>query len=837
MQVFRSILYRCVLLAAVVFSMAWTANTASAQRIVIQGTQRVDSETIRSYFNGTSQARINQAVKELYATGLFADVKVTRSRGAIIVAVRENQLINRVAFEGNSKVKGSVLAGEVQSKARGSYSPNTVQADIQRIRDVYRRAGRGAAAVTARTVPLPNGRLDVVFKIKEGSKTGVREIIFIGNKAVSGWRLRNLMQTTEMNLLSWFKNSDVYDPEKISADLERIRRYYLRRGYADFRIVGSDARFSEAKKGWIVTFTFEEGPLYKISSVTVDSRIRDIDPKDLRRAVGISRGDTFNGTKIEKAVEALTRKAAGKGYAFAVARPRADRNPGNRTIALSLTMEEGARVYIEQIVVRGNTRTRDYVIRREFDVGEGDAYNKVLIDRAERRLNNLGFFKSVSITNQPGSAPDKVIVVVNVVDKPTGSFGISGGYSSLDGFVGEVSLSESNFLGRGQFVKVSTTIGQRKQGVNLSFTEPYLFGYRMSGGFDIFHSQTRNSRFALHESSVTGGTLRIGVPITDEFSVGLKYSLYNTKITLPNTATRPYNDCSVPIPGVTGVVGSGIAPPGVPNDPLLANFVTGGTTCITNGEASLAIKEAVGSRLTSLVGVNFTYSTLDNNRNPTSGLLARAGLDVAGLGGASRFIRGTASLTYFYPVWDDVTLFVKGQAGHMRSFGGNRLRVIDNFNNGSNIVRGFAPNGLGPRDASGGIDINGSALGGTTFFGATAEMQFPIFGMPKELGLRGAIFADAGTLFGYNGRTNFSSLLGLPPNSPCAPALINAAGIPYTQSNCLTVQDSRKIRSSVGVSILWKSPLGPIRFDYAYVLSKAAGDRTQAFRFSGGGSF
>jgi outer membrane protein insertion porin family len=692
MQLFRSLMCRFAFVAMVVFSVSWTANTAAAQKIIVQGTQRVDAETIKSYFNGTSQSRINQAVKELYATGLFADVQVTRSRGAIIIRVRENQLINRVAFEGNSKIKGAVLAGEVQSKARGSYSPATVQADVQRLKDVYQRAGRGNASVSARTVPLPNGKLDVVFTIKEGSKTGVYSIKFIGNRAISSWRLRNLMQTTEMNFLSWFKNTDVYDPEKISADLERIRRYYLKNGYADFRVIGSDARYSEARKGWILTFTFDEGPQYKIRSVTVVSRIPDINPRTLRRAVRVSKGQTYNGTEVEKSVEALTREAARKGYAFAVARPSANRDPATRTIDLSLTMEEGPRVYIEQIIVRGNTRTRDYVIRREFEIGEGDAYNKVLIDKAQRRLNNLGFFKTVSITNQPGSAPDRVVVVVNVEDKPTGSFGVSGGYSTQDGFVGEVSLSESNFLGRGQYVKIATTLGQRTQGVDLSFTEPYFMGYRMAAGFDLYHRRTRNSRYSLYESTVTGGTLRVSVPITDEFSVGLRYSAYNTRITLANTPSRPYNDCTSPIVGVTpGTAGSPFPDPSLPGS-------TDAVTCMTNGEASLAIKEAVGSRLTSMAGITFSYSTLDDPRNPTSGLLATSNFDIAGLGGTSKFVRATGTLAYFYPVWDDVTLFAKLQGGHMRPIGGYKLRIADNFNIGSNLVRGFAPGGLGPYD-------------------------------------------------------------------------------------------------------------------------------------------
>ncbi|HEY8580678.1 MAG TPA: outer membrane protein assembly factor BamA, partial [Beijerinckiaceae bacterium] len=469
------------------------SDGALAQTIVVQGSQRVDAETIRSYFAGTDQARINQAVRDLYSTGLFSDVRVRRDGGRIVVQVVENSVINRVAFEGNSKVKSDMLLAEVQSRSRGAYNPSTVQADVERIRDIYRRAGRGAANVTPRTVTLPNGRIDVVFTIDEGGKTGVRAIEFVGNQAYSSYRLRNIMQTTEMNWLSWFKTSDVYDPDKIAADLEALRRFYLKNGYADFRVTGSDAQYDPAREGYVVTITVEEGAPYRVGAVNVESRLGDIDPQALRQVVRVSPGEVYNADAVEKSVEAMTREVARRGYAFSTVRPRGDRDPATQTVNLSFVVEEGPRVYVERIVVRGNTRTRDYVIRREFDLGEGDAYNRVLVDRAERRLNSLGFFKTVRITNQPGSAPDRVVIMVDVEDQPTGSFGISGGYSTQDGIIGEVSISESNFLGRGQFVRAAATLGQRTRGIDLSFTEPYFMGYRMSAGIDLFHKQNIKS--------------------------------------------------------------------------------------------------------------------------------------------------------------------------------------------------------------------------------------------------------------------------------------------------------------------------------------------------------
>ncbi len=823
-------------LAVILGAAGGLAGPAAAQTIVVQGSQRVDAETIRSYFAGTDQARINQAVRDLYSTGLFSDVRVRRDGGRIIVQVVENGVINRVAFEGNSKVKSDILLAELQTRSRGAYSPPTVQADVERIRDVYRRAGRGAANVTARTVDLPNGRIDVVFTINEGGKTGVRAIEFVGNEAYSAYRLRGIMQTTEMNFLSWVKTTDVYDPDRISADLEAIRRFYLRNGYADFRVVGSDARYDDSRQGWVVSISVEEGAPYRIGSVSVDSRIADVDSAVLQAAVRLRAGDWYNGDLVERSVEAIQREVARRGYAFASVRPRGDRNPSTQSVSLSFVVEEGPRVYVERIVIKGNTRTREYVIRREFELGEGDAYNRVLVDRAERRLNGLGFFKKVRIVNEPGSAPDRVVVVVDVEDQPTGSFGVSGGYSTQDGIIGEVSISESNFLGRGQFVRASATIGQRTRGANLSFTEPYFLGYRMAGGLDLFWRESINSQYALYDTASIGATARVGIPLTEQFSMGLRYSIYQTDITIPNDSRRPYNDCTDPITGVTpGTTGASAA---VATSPGVA-----GNNCMTNGEASLAVKQAEGAWLTSAVGSTFSFSTLDNARNPTSGLYAELRTDVAGAGGDAKWVRGTGDLRYYYPVWENVTLIARAQGGHIAAYGDGELRIVDNFNLGPSLVRGFAPGGIGPRDASVGIGNRTAALGGTSYYGASLELQFPIFGLPREVGLRGAIFADAGSLFGYNGRTDFSGLV-----AACSGSTPPCIGGVNPQSGTLTVKDENKIRSSVGASLLWASPLGPIRFDYAFALSKVegvvgtdgirrGGDVTQAFRFSGGSSF
>ena len=481
-------------IAVTVVALAWLAGGTfaayAAAGVSVQGNKRVDSETIGGYFTGTDQASINKGVKDLYATGLFSDVRVSRVGDRVVITVTENNVINRVAFEGNSAVKTETLTTEVQSKSRGPYSKAMVDADIERIKDVYRRSGRAAASVSARTVDLPNGKLDVVFTIDEGGKTGIKAINFVGDQVYSPGKLRELMETTEMNYLSFFKTSDVYDPDKIASDLERIRRFYLKNGYADFHVVGSDAQFDPEQGGYIVTITVEEGVQYTVAAVNVDSHLPDIDGASLLPLVRLSPGEIYNGDMVEKSVDALTKEVGKHGYPFTQVRPRGDRDPATRTVTIAFVLEEGPRVYIERIDVRGNTRTRDYVIRREFEIGEGDAYNRVYIDRAERRLNNLGYFKKVKITNEPGSTPDRVIVVVDVEDQPTGSLSLSGGYSTSDGFIADVSVTETNFMGRGQYVKLGVSEGQYSRGVNFSFTEPYFLGNRIAAGFDLYAKQS-----------------------------------------------------------------------------------------------------------------------------------------------------------------------------------------------------------------------------------------------------------------------------------------------------------------------------------------------------------
>jgi outer membrane protein insertion porin family len=749
-----------------------------------------------------------------------------RPAGQRAVAARTGPVINRVAFEGNSKLTRDSLQTVVLTRARTPYDQASVDADVERIREAYRQSGRGLATVQPRTVELPNGTVDVVYTITEGSKTGIQEIRFVGNQAYSAGRLRDLMTSSESNFLSFIKTNDVYDPDRIANDEELIRRYYLKNGYADFRILSTDVQFDTARGGYVITITVEEGRQYRVADVSVDSRVGGVDPDRLRRQLSTGAGDVYNAEAVERSLTAMTTEVNRQGNPFAQVRPVGQRDPATGTISLGFVVEEGPRVYIERINVRGNTRTRDYVIRRELDLGEGDPYNRVLIDRAERRLNNLGYFKRVRISNEPGSSPDRVVMNIDVEDQATGAFAVSGGYSTADGFIGEVSVTESNFLGRGQFVRIAGTAGEKSQGVDFSFTEPYFLGYRMAAGIDLFSKFSDQTQYSRYENRVTGGQLRLGLPITEEISVTLRYSLFEQDLKIPNTFKKPYNDCSAPLPEYTL-----LNPDGTANR----------TFCEGNGEASIAIKESVGRTLTSLAGVTLNYNTLDNFKSPRNGFYVEVKPDIAGLGGDSKYFRVTADARYYKEVFEDIVGIVRVQGGHISGFGGEDLRIVDHFFLGPSLVRGFAPSGIGPRDVSSG-DSRSNAIGGTTYFGASAEVQFPIFGLPRDLGLKGAVFADAGTLFDYKGSRGFDVNRNGTLDCAAATALL-------VQPECVQVRDKNTVRSSVGASILWNSPLGPLRFDYAVALTKdkgdfnpltgekVGGDRTQAFRFSGGTRF
>ena len=816
-------------LAGLLVSSPAVAQTVSS--IQVEGNRRVEVETIRSYFKPGPGGRLDQGslddgLKALIETGLFQDVKINQAGGHLVVTVIENPVIARIAFEGNKKVKDEQLSAEIQSKPRGTLSRPMVQSDAQRIAEIYRRSGRYDVHVNPEIIEQPNNRVDLVFTITEGSKTGVRSVEFIGNNAYSSYRLKDIIKTHESNLLSFLGGGDVYDPDRVEADRDLIRRFYLKHGFADVQVVAALTEYDPEKKGFLVTFKIEEGQQYRVATVNFASSISTLDGNSLRSFSRVDVGSLYNAEALEKSVEEMQIEASRRGYAFAIVRPRGDRNFEAHTVSIVYSIDEGPRTYIERINVRGNTRTRDYVIRREFDISEGDAYNRALVDRAERRLKNLDFFKSVKVTTEPGSSSDRVILVVDLEEKSTGDFSVSGGYSTTDGALAEVSISERNFLGRGLFAKASVTYGQYARGYSLSFVEPYLLDYRVALGLDFFQRQQLANSFISYGTSTLGFSPRLGFALREDLSLQVRYSIYQQKISLPGYLANCNNDPTSPFfnPSPAYALANGIS---------LAS--TNGLGCYADGEASLPVRKelAGGQTLTSSVGYSLDYNTLDNNKNPTDGLLIDFKQDFAGVGGDVTYLKSQIDAKYYTPLVSDIVGLIHVQGGMLNKVGNNELRMLDQFQMGPNLVRGFAPNGIGPRD------INpfgtGDALGGTKYWGASAELQMPFWFLPKEVGLKGAVYADAGGLFDYQGPTSwaFTNEVNL---AGCIPANPNP---PVSSGTCTGLQfdNGNVVRSSVGVGLIWASPFGPLRFDYAVPLTKGKYDRVQQFKFGGGTSF
>jgi outer membrane protein insertion porin family len=753
---------------------AWAQNSATAREtIAVEGNRRIDADTVRSYFHPNADGRYDEAardaaLKALLATGLFDDVRIAQTGDHLVVKLTEAKVIERVAFEGNKKIKDENLTAVVQSKARGSLQRATVQGDVERIVEAYRHVGRDEVKVVPQVIDRGNDRVDLVYTITEGQKTPVRQINFVGNHAFSGRQLNAVIKTSPTSVISFLTGSDTYDPDKIDDDRERLRNYYRNHGYADAKVGTARAEYDPATKGFTLTFTIDEGPLYHFGDIGITCNVPGLDAAKLRPLLVARNGALFDGSALDKSDDALAAEMAKLGYPFAHAVPRSVNHPETGRTDVSFVIDEGARAYIERIEIHGNTRTRDYVIRREFDIAEGDAYNRTLIDRAERRLKNLNYFKSVKITTKPGSASDRVVLDVETVDQATGDFSISGGYSTTDGWLGEVKIGDRNFYGTGDNVQASMTYGQYTQGVELSATDPDLLGNHISGGVKLFYRQTIPSTYQSYGTDSYGTTLSMGTPITEQTNVLWRYSLYDQKVTLPST--------------------------------------------VSASTESLPIQQAAaaGRQLVSSVGDTVTYSTLDNNKLPTSGLRSQLSQDLAGLGGDVRFLRTTEDVRYYQQLGGDLVAMVRGQGGYITGWGGSQVPLMNSFFGGPSLVRGFAINGFGPRDLTPGSTMDN--VGGSMYWATTAELQSGIPGVPDEYGLRGSTFVDAGTVFGYKGPTSFSG-------------------------QTAQIANSTVIRSSVGVGLTWDSPFGALTASYAVPLSKAAYDVVQPFNFTAGPSF
>ena len=672
------------------------------REIEVRGNQRIEADTVRSYMllqpgDAFDADRLDRSLKSLYATGLFRDVRIARDGGRVVVEVAENPIVNRVAFEGNRKISDDVLRGEVQLRSRSVYTPQAVQADRQRILELYARRGRFGAVVEPKLIELEQNRVDVVYEIQENEAALVARINFVGNRAYSDSRLKEVVATKEQAWYRLFSSSDQFDPDRLSFDRELLRRFYLRSGYADVQISGATAELAPDRTGFFVTYVLDEGPRYRVGKVDVVSNIRNLDAATLRGLVQVEEGDWYDGDAVERVSQSLQDAVNLRGFPFVDVQPRIQRDRENRTVNLTFEVNEAPRVFIERIDISGNTRTQDRVVRREFRIAEGDAFNAAQIRRSRQRIRDLGYFSDVQVTSSPGSAPDRAVLNTQVTERATGEVSLGGGYSTDAGALADVGLRERNLLGTGIDARINGTLAQRRSQVDLSITDPAFLDRNLAAGFDLFYIQRNLLAIANYRERRAGFAVRAGYAFNERLRQTWAYTLTNREI------------------------------------------------FDVSENASEFVKEQRGETLLSQIGQTISYDFRDSIIDPRRGGVLRLGTDFAGLGGDVAYLRARLDGTYFVPLESylgdpDYVLSISGSVGYLETLFNKRDRIVDRFFLGGENLRGFRIAGAGPRD----LDTRDS-LGGRFLWTQSTELRYPL-PLPAELGLIGRAFVDVGSL-------------------------------------------------------------------------------------------
>lgn len=756
---------------AILPGLSLAQGTAVFSRIDVSGNQRIDADSIR-VFAGIEAGQpatpedINLAVRNLFETGLFEDVDVMPEAGRLVITVKENPTINQIAFEGNDSLDDEKLGAVVQLRPRLAYSVPAAEADAQRIIQAYQKAGRYAASVNPVIIRQSENRVDLVFEVNEGRKTGIQRIAFTGNEAFSDRRLRRVIQTSQSNFLSFIFGNNTYDADRLEFDREQLRQFYLERGYINFQVQSATAELTRERNGFFLAFTVDEGEQFNFGKMSVSSAIPGLPAESLQPLLSpVAGGGTYNVKQVDRVVQRMVYQAGQAGYAFVEVRPQVTQHPENRTVDINFQVLQGERVFIERIDIEGNTRTLDRVIRRQFNVVEGDAFNAREIRNAEDRIRGLGFFKTAAVSVQPGSEPGRALVKVDVEEQPTGSLSLGGAFSSSEGFTAQISLTERNFLGRGQTVTASFAGSSQFGNIEFGFAEPALFDRDLLAGFNIYY-RTRDFSEQSFETSNLGFEPRVGFPLSENGDLTLRYRLSSDDI---------YN---------------------------------------VQEDTSRIIEKEAGDLVTSAAGFTYAYDRRNSVVDPTAGFILTVNQDFAGIGGDTRYskTRGTArAYTSFFE--EDLVLSAELEGGYIYAPDGDR--ITDRFTAGGDSFRGFARNGIGPRDYCGGggdevtcrapqrkLEVN-DALGGNKYAIMRLDASFPI-GLPEEYGVFGGVFADVGSLW----------------------------GIKDTNGSMGYVNPDFHIRSAVGLSLYIDTPFAPLTFNYAFPLQSEDYDVEERFRFS-----
>jgi outer membrane protein insertion porin family len=751
------------------------SQTGVVQRILVQGNVRIEQATILSYLpiqpgDVVGRAQMDLGVKTLFKTDLFSDVSIDLSpTGDLVVRVVENPIINQVVFEGNDNLKDDKLRDEVTVRPRGIFTKGRVQGDVQRIVELYRRSGRIGVTVTPEIVELPQKRVDLIFEINEGPKSGILRTNFLGNKQFSESELRGVIVTKESRLYRFLSSNDNYDPDRLDYDQEQLRKFYRNRGYYDFRVVNTIAELAPDKNGFAITYTLDEGAKYKFGKLKVETDLKRLNGAVLAQLLPIRQGQAYEDDKIQQATDALTFAAGAAGFAFVDVTPRYTPNRATHTVDVTFEIKEGPRVYIERIDIVGNTQTLDYVIRREMlesaNLAEGDAYNRVLVDRSKNAIKALGFFKDVDIKQLPGSAPDRTILQVHVTEQPTGELSFSAGYSSIDRLVLDLGISQRNFRGRGQDLRAEVSLGSLRQQINVDFTEPRFLGRHMSAGGDLYAYRYDLTQYSGYLSTSVGAAVRFGFPLSPYLTLSPRYSIHQDDVIVSD------NLCNSAITTVS---------------PILC--------------------EERGTTFTSAVGYTMRWDHRNDPINPTRGFFAEVSQDFAGVGGDVKYLKTVANAGWYHGFTPNWILSLTGNTGYVTGWGGDNVRINDRFYEGGDSFRGFQIAGLGPRDTN---PTYNQALGGKLYAIGTIEQTFPD-GLPEQYGIHTALFTEFGTVGLLDQQYK-----------------VLANGDPDP-----SVKDNLAFRASAGISIFWKSPMGPIRIDLSQIIKKAPYDQTELFKFS-----
>jgi len=836
----------------------------------VSGNQRLEADTVRSYVrlrpgDTYTNADLDQALKDLYASELFAYVAIAGAdTGNLVIQVRENAVINRIVLEGNKRIKEEKIRPEIKLAPRQIFTRSKARADVNRIIELYKRQGRYAATVEPKMVPLDQNRVDVVFEIHEGAKSRVRRINIIGNEHFKASRLRSEMATKTASLLHIFSQGTSYDPDRLAYDQQKLRQFYLTQGYADFHVVSAVAELTPDKRDFIITYVVDEGDRYKFGEPKIESAIRDLRPEALKYLVKIKPGQWYNAKVVEDTVDVLNETAGTLGYAFADTDPHFDADKEKKVMNITFALKDAPRVYVESVNINGNTITRDKVVRREFRLAEGDAFNGFRVKRSRDRIQSLGYFQDkLEVEQKQGSAPDRVILEANLEEKSTGSLQVSAGYSSLEKFIVSAQIEQANLMGKGQEVRAGVDWSIYNRSVNLGFTEPYLFDHNIALGVDLFRrdynsfNYVNTDRHTTYDEVTTGFQIRAGVPLTEFWSMALRYGLSLDNVSLDkSTYYTAYNpDGTLDASGATHC------------DPILA----GRYLC-----------DAIGNRTTSSLGYSLVFDSLNDRIHPSHGLRFFVSQDLAGLGGSVRYIKSTVE-GHKYWNWHGFIVSANLQGGYIQSLesgkgpGTDKVRLTDRFYLGEPDFAGFDIRGIGPRvlratynsDGSLNLDrsqISDDALGGRASYFGKLEAQLPLGNAVKELGIRPSIFLDIGSVFGtkkpalydtgpggqfrevlnsdgtrlcVDGNPNDTNALpsqSVPAGTGC-PSGLTPSGSNIPGFKELWLGDTWKPRISIGIGVNWNSPFGPFRIDMAKAIVKRQGDNTKLFTFNVGTQF